>query len=146
MFFRIGTGNGQAGHYGIISGVMIEHELRKDDGILIVTPKGPLAASDFEALAGHIGPYIEANGKLQELLVNAPSFPGWENFQALVGHFKFVRNHHRKILRVAAVTDDGFLKIMPSIVSHFVNAEVRHFAYQDKAEALEWIAERKGDG
>ena len=131
---------------GIIPGVMIEHQLREDDGILIVSPEGPLAASDFETLAGHVDPYIEANGKLQGLLIHTPSFPGWENFAAMAGHFKFVRDHHHKIQRVAAVTDDGFLKVMPTIVDHFVNAEVRHFAYGDKDKALAWIAELESDG
>ena len=118
---------------------MIKYELREDDGILIVSPEGPLAAADFEALAGEVDPYIEANGKLTGLMIHTPSFPGWQDLQALTGHFKFVRDHHRKILRVAAVTDDGFLKIMPAIVDHFVNAEVRHFAFGDKDKALEWI-------
>jgi len=118
---------------------MIKHELSEEGGILVVSPEGPLAAADFEALAAEVDPYIEANGKLTGLMIHTPSFPGWQDFQAMVRHFKFVRDHHRKILRVAAVTDDGFLSIMPAIVDHFVNARVRHFAYGDKDKALEWI-------
>ena len=121
---------------------MIKSELMKDKGVLIVSPVGPLTASDFERLAGEIDPYIEENGALHGLMIHAESFPGWKDFAALVSHLKFVRDHHRKIEKVAAVTDGGFLAIMPSVVDHFVNAEVRHFAFEDKAKALEWLANR----
>jgi hypothetical protein len=48
-------------------------------------------------------------------MIYTKSFPGWENFGAFVSHIKFVGGHHRKIERIAAVTDSGFLKVMPSI-------------------------------
>jgi hypothetical protein len=35
---------------------MIQHALDQRDGILIVTPRGPLAASDFEALRAEVTP------------------------------------------------------------------------------------------
>jgi hypothetical protein len=41
------------------------------------------------------------------LLIEAPSFPGWGSFGALINHMKFVYDHHRKIDRVAAVTDNA---------------------------------------
>jgi hypothetical protein len=45
---------------------------------------------------------------------------------------------------VAAVTDRGFLSIMPQIANHFVDAEVKHFEYGDKDRALDWLSESKG--
>jgi hypothetical protein len=59
-------------------------------------------------------------------------------------HIRFVRNYHEKIERVAAVTDNGFLAILPKVADHFVAAEVRHFDYQDRDEALSWL--RTGSG
>ena len=118
---------------------MIAHELRRDTGILIVTPQGPLEKSDFEMLAREVDPYIEEKGGLRGLMIQAKSFPGWHDFAALVTHFKFVKDHHRRIARVAAVTDSGFLAILPSIAKHFVQAEVRHFDYADKEKALKWL-------
>jgi len=41
---------------------MIKSELLKDKGVLIVSPVGPLAASDFEQLAQEVDPYIEQIG------------------------------------------------------------------------------------
>jgi SpoIIAA-like len=46
------------------------------------------------------------------------------------------------IEKVATVSDSGFLRILPSVASHFVKAEVRHFDYHDKEKALEWLTSR----
>jgi hypothetical protein len=121
---------------------MIKSELLRDKGVLIVSPLGPLAASDFEVLTKEIDPYIGQNGRLHGLMIYTQLFPGWENFAALLSHFKFVRDHQSKIEKVAAVTDSGFIAIMPSAVRHFVRAELRHFDYGDKDKALEWLAGR----
>ena len=120
---------------------MISHELLRDKGILIVIPEGPLEQADFEALAREVDPYIEAQGKLNGLLISAQLFPGWKDFAALVSHLRFVKNHHQKIRKVAAVTDSGFLAIMPHIANHFVDAEVQHFEYRDKDRALDWLSD-----
>jgi len=123
---------------------MISHELLRDRGILIVKPLGPLEQADFETLAREVDPYIEAQGQLNGLLISAKLFPGWKDFAALVSHLRFVKNHHQKIRKVAAVTDSGFLSIMPQIAKHFVDAEVKHFEYRDKDRALDWLSESKG--
>ena len=119
---------------------MIKSELLNDKGILIVSPESPLDASDFKSLAGEIDPYIEQHGELRGLMIYAKAFPGWNDFSALISHFKFVKDHHRKIRKVAAVTGSSFLAIMPSVVDHFVDAQVKHFDYEDKDAALEWLA------
>jgi hypothetical protein len=89
---------------------MIRFELLRDRRILLISPDGPLEQADFERVAQEIDPFIAANGKLAGVLIQAKSFPGWENFGALVSHLKFVADHHRQIERIAAVTDSGFLK------------------------------------
>jgi len=118
---------------------MIKSELLKDKGVLIVSPVGPLAASDFEHLAQEIDPYIEQNGRLHGLMVHAKFFPGWADFAAFLSHLKFVKGHQSKIEKVAAVSDGGFLRIIPNVASHFVKAEIKHFNFDDKDKALEWL-------
>ncbi len=120
---------------------MLHYEFLQDDGILIVTPDGPLTSSDFERLAMDVDPLIEEKNKINGLMIYVESFPGWNDFAALVSHLKFVKNHHQNIGRVAAVTDSGFLSILPRVANHFVSAEVRHFDYQDKEGALNWLKE-----
>ena len=120
---------------------MLQHELRRDTGILIVTPQGPLRKKDFEILAREVDPYIEEKGKLNGLMIHAKTFPGWTDFAAIVSHLKFVTNHQQHITKVAAVTDSGLLSILPRIVNLFVRADVRHFGYGDKENALKWLSD-----
>ena len=118
---------------------MVDYELLPAEGLLIIRPTGSLEATDFQRIARTVDPYIDANGKLHGLLVEAETFPGWKDFAALVAHLKFVRDHHRKIEKIAAVSDSGFLTIAPQIASHFVQADVRHFAHSQQADALAWL-------
>jgi hypothetical protein len=118
---------------------MVEYELLRTEGFLILRPQGRLEAADFENLAQEIDPYIEANGKLNGLMIAAESFPGWTGFAALIAHFKFVRDHHRKIQKVAVVSDSSFLSVAPKIASHFVQADLRHFSQSQREEALAWL-------
>jgi hypothetical protein len=118
---------------------MVEYELLRDEGILIIRPRGSLEVSDFQRIAAEIDPYIEANGKLHGVMIDAKSFPGWKDFAALVAHLKFVRDHHRKIERIAAVSDSDFAAIAPKIANHFVQAEIAHFEHALKDEALAWL-------
>ena len=120
---------------------MIRHELLADRGILIITPEGALSEADFALLAQVVDPYIAAHGKLNGLMIEAESFPGWAEFGALVAHFRFVRDHQRHIAKVAAVTDSAFLAIVPRIAEHFVRAQVRRFALSERWRALEWLSD-----
>lgn len=123
---------------------MIHSELLRDDGILIVTPEGPLQAADFTRLAGEVDPFIEQRGELAGLMIHAHAFPGWADFAALLSHLRFVRDHHRRIARIAAVTDAGFMSIVPRVAKHFVQAEIRHFDYANRAAALAWLKGQTG--
>jgi hypothetical protein len=118
---------------------MVHYELMRDQSILIITPAGPLQKADFERVAAEVDPFIASNGNLAGLMICAKSFPGWDSFGGLVAHLKFVADHHRLIKRIAAVTDSGFLKIMPRIASHFVQAKIRHFNFDEKDRALAWL-------
>ena len=118
---------------------MIRSELRPDTGILIVTPEGPLEKADFDRLTREVDPFIESRGQLKGVMLYTPSFPGWSDFGALVAHLKFIRDHHRQVLRVAAVTESAVLSILPLVARHFVQAQVRHFDYADKDRALAWL-------
>ena len=118
---------------------MIEFELLRNAGVLIVAPKGALTAEDFRAISGTVDPYIGENGKLTGLLIESPSFPGWDSLGALIEHIRFVRDHHRKIERVAAVTDSTILTIAPKIAQHFAHPEFKVFRSGERANALAWL-------
>ncbi|MGK2908124.1 MAG: STAS/SEC14 domain-containing protein [Desulfuromonadales bacterium] len=118
---------------------MLINEVMLDEKILIITPEGALKSADFERLTEEVDPYIEAMGPLNGLMIYTESFSGWENFAALLSHMKFVKEHHHNIKKVAAVTDSGFLSILPRVANYFVQAEVKHFSYKEKNFALDWL-------
>jgi tRNA U38,U39,U40 pseudouridine synthase TruA len=118
---------------------MLNYELNRVEGILILKPIGPLESTDFEKLVQEVDPYINEKGKLNGLMIYVKSFPGWDNFAAFLSHIKFVKNHHHKVKKIAAVTDSNFLSIMPQVANHFLRAEVRHFDYDHIDAALDWL-------
>jgi len=128
-----------AGKFAMEVRAMIKHELLRERGILIIRPEGALRAEDFAALAGVVDPYIEQHGDLTGLMIEAQSFPGWEDFAALLSHLRFVRDHHRRIRRIAVVSDSTLLAVGPKIANHFVSAQLRTFEAAGRAKALAWI-------
>ena len=118
---------------------MVEAQLFREDGVAVVFPSGALAAADFEEIAALVDPFIEANGELKGLMIVADRFPGWESLGALIVHARFVRDHHKLIRRIAAVSDGATLTIMPQLARHFVKAEVRHFPFAERDAAMAWL-------
>ncbi|TWU21913.1 SpoIIAA family protein [Bythopirellula polymerisocia] len=118
---------------------MVSAELLKQDGILVIRPESPLAEDDFKSIASIVDPFIDSHGKLNGILIQAESFPGWQNFSSFVSHIKFIHEHHKKVAKIAAVSDSKFLEIAPSIASHFVKAEVKHFSAGDYDAAIDWL-------
>ena len=122
---------------------MLNYELNRAESILILKPIGPLESTDFERIVQEVDPYITEKGKLNGLMIYAKSFPGWDNFAAFLSHMKFLKNHHHKIKKIAAVTDSKFLSIMPQVANHFIQAEVKHFDFDDEETALNWLKAEK---
>ena len=118
---------------------VLNHDLRRDDDVLVIKPEGPLEAADFTVPAGHIDAYLEQQGKLRGVLIRAKSFPGWKDFGALLAHLKFVRSHHHDIEKVAVVADGAFASIMPGLANHFVHAQVQHFDFAREDAAWSWL-------
>lgn len=120
---------------------MLDIELDREAGIAILQPKGALSAEDFDAAASIIDPYLEEHGELRGLIIRTKQFPGWESFGSLVRHMKFVRNHHRRLSRVALVTDSESGRLAEKIAGHFVSAAVRHYPFSEFDSAKSWILE-----
>lgn len=118
---------------------MIEATLNRDKGILHAKPSGPLEAADFDRLAALADPYIAKKGELAGLMIEAQKFPGWKNLSGMIRHFRFVRNHHRKIRRVALVTDARIAKIAERLARHLVAAKVKRFPPGHLGEATRWL-------
>lgn len=119
---------------------MLNVRLDEPTGIVSLTPEGTLKKSDFNAAAAVIDPYIEQQGDIKGLFIETRSFPGWDSFGSMVSHFRFVKDHHRHIKRVALATDSPIGDFAEKIANHFVKAEVKTFDYDDRDQARLWLA------
>jgi hypothetical protein len=118
---------------------MLEHSLEAAQSILTLRPKTALTQADFTELARTVDPFIEAHGMLAGILIEAASFPGWDSFGALVAHLRFVRDHHRRVRKIAVVTDTVLGELAEKLASHFVSAEIKHFPAGQGEAARRWI-------
>ena len=78
------------------------------------------------------------NDLVPNLMIVADSFPYWESFTAFIAHARFIRTHHKIVKEIAVVGDSFALSSLPAIADHFVSAEVRHFAHNERDEARRW--------
>lgn len=121
---------------------MIEHSLDIAHSILYLRPTSLLEQVDFAQLAQTVDPYLEAHGDLAGLIIEAPAFPGWDSFGAVAAHFRFVRDHHTRIRKIALVTNSALGNVAEYLASHFVSAEIRHFAAGELETARQWVMNR----
>ncbi len=118
---------------------MIDYNLDTELSILHVQPKSAIEKDDFVKIAKTVDPHIEATDGLAGLIIDAPGFPGWESLGAMVNHFRFVRDHQKRIKRIGVVTDSHLGDVAEHLASHFVSAEIKHFPAGQTEAARQWI-------
>ena len=121
---------------------MLSVEIDEVNGLAILEPDGLLTKGDFESAAKVIDPYIENTDQFNGIIIHTESFPGWDSFAALASHLRFVKEHHKKISRVAISTNSVIGNFSEAVASHFVNAEIKLFSYQELEQAKDWIISR----
>jgi hypothetical protein len=121
--------------------IAISHRLIPESGVIVVEVKEALRAQDFDALAFTADAWIEAHGSLQGLVIHAREFPGWENLGSFLRHVRFVRDHHRKVKRIALAADAKLASLAPKIAEHFIQAEVKSFGYDELDTAIAWAGD-----
>ncbi len=119
---------------------MLSVKIDEINGIAILEPDGALSENDFKSAATTIDPWIEKNSRLNGLIIHVEQFPGWDSFSALSSHLKFVKEHHKKISRVAFSTDSVIGNLAETIGKHFVQAEIKAFSFKELESARAWIA------
>ena len=122
---------------------MLQVHIDKKDFIVILKPNGPLVESDFTLARDIIDPFIEDTGKLKGIIIYVKTFPGWASFSALICHLKFVNDHHKKVSKVAFVTDSMVGEFAEHIGKHFVDAKIKTFSFDDFNSAEKWIISKK---
>jgi hypothetical protein len=116
----------------------LSHRLVPESGVLVVEPVGPLRPEDFDAVSLVVDPWIESHGALHGLVVHMREFPGWESVGGFVRHVQFVREHHKRVRRVALAADSPMAQLMPKLAEHFLKAELKHFSYDQLDQAIAW--------
>jgi hypothetical protein len=125
---------------------MLSVNIDEQKGIALFEPNGPLSEGDFKAAVTVIDPWIEKNGMLTGLIIRTKSFPGWDSFGAFSSHLTFVKGHHKKIARLALVTDSVLGNVAENLASHFVNAEIKAFSFNSLDEARSWVSKKDALG
>ena len=120
---------------------MLSVTIDKVNHIAILEPDGPLSESDFRSAAEKVDSLIEESGQLKGIVIRAKSFPGWDSIAALTSHLRFIKDHHKKVSRVALVTESIAAHFAEIFATHFVLAEIKIFSYRDIEKATQWILE-----
>lgn len=118
---------------------MIEHSLDAVNSILYLRPQSALEKDDFTQLAKTVDPYIEKTGHLAGIIIEVSAFPGWDSIGAMAAHLRFVRDHHKRVRKIAVVTDSKLGSVAEHLASHFVAAQIKQFRARQTAAALQWI-------
>jgi hypothetical protein len=122
---------------------MLYVEIDEENCLAILEPTGSLTKSDFVSAAEIIAPYLQMPRSLKGIIIHVKSFPGWNSFTALCAHLEFIRDHHKKIPRVAFSTDSVAGSCAKAVSRHFVSAEVKVFSFDELKSAKEWIKDSK---
>lgn len=118
---------------------MLDSTLDAANSILYLRPKGALTKEDFAGLAKTVDPHIEKTGGLAGLILEAAKFPGWDSLGALAAHLRFVRDHHKRVKKIAIVTDSAMGGAGEKLANHFVAAEIKHFPAGQLEAAKRWV-------
>lgn len=119
---------------------MLHVELDETKGIAILKPDVALTEDDFISAAKSIDAFIEKSGKLNGLIIQVKSFPGWDSFSGLTAHFNFIKEHHKQVSSIAFVTDCPLADFAEHIANHFVSAEIKSFSFDELDNAVKWIS------
>lgn len=118
---------------------MLNYSILKPQGILVLKPDALLSKEDFNALGTAVDAYLADHSRLPGVMIHTKGFPGWEDFGGFTAHLNFVHDHHKKVERVAIVTDSQFAGIAESLGKHFTSSVIKRFLFSGEAKALEWL-------
>ena len=126
----------------------ISVRLDEQTGTVVVEAAAPLRGVDFDALAATVDPWLSTHETVAGVVFHARTVPGWENVTGLRRHLQFVREHHRRVRRVALAVDGVLPSLAPAVAGRLVAPEVRHFAYDALDDAVAWAgaADENGAG
>jgi hypothetical protein len=121
-------------------GTGLSHRLLSESGVIVAEISEPLRAQDFDALGATAQKWLETHDGLQGIVLHVRKFPGWQNTGALRRHIRFVRDHQRRIGRIAVATNSKVAEVAPRVARHVVRPDVKAFGYDELDRAIAWAA------
>lgn len=125
---------------GTPSTAKLPYRLVPESGVLVVEPDAPLRSEDFDAVAHVVDPWIESHGALHGVVVHMHDFPGWANLGGFVRHLQFVKDHRRRVQRIAVATDGVVRHLAPLAAHRFTGIAVKDFRYDELDQAIAWAS------
>lgn len=127
---------------------MISHEVRKDDGIVLVKVVGRNTTDEYHEFATDYFSDISSH-KIRSMLLDWREFQGWEGFEVPdVNFFAWIESRPL-IDRMALVFHDGVAKEASQIEEFFSYTDynqIRKFSPEQYEEALEWLKAQSQTG
>ena len=117
---------------------MIEIQTNDSSSLIEVTVTGQLRAEDFSSVAQQVDKFIEQHDKVSVLL-DLTGFHGWEDVAAARTHFRFIKDHHKRIEQIAVVASKTWQHWIAAVVGTFISAKEKCFGEHQKDEARNWL-------
>ena len=116
----------------------VEFDIERN--VAILRPEGTLTKADFEATTRIINGYIDKGIGPEAIVIVTESFPGWEDFGAMLQHFTFIKEHHNAVSKIAFVTNIAIAGLFEKVAAHFISAEIKAFPFENLIQAKQWAA------
>jgi len=117
---------------------MIEITTNDSSALIEARISGHLQADDFGEVAPQVDEFISSHEKVSVLL-DLIDFHGWENVTAARTHFKFIKDHHKRIERIAVVANKTWQHWIAAVVGTFISSKEKCFDEHQKEEARNWL-------
>ena len=117
---------------------------RHDEAILPVAFAGAWGVrpgdpeADLRAPRRRFDALIATRGQVR-LLIDASELKGWESFAAIQAHASFIKNHLRKVERLAIIVGHDWQHWLVEAARMFLHPEARSFNKSRKDEARKWV-------
>jgi hypothetical protein len=118
---------------------MLDYNISPYESMLTIRLHNSVSEADILLLSPKVDEYLEHHKRLAGVMLISKDWAGWDSFAALRATMTFLRGHHHKISRIALVTNSVLADLIPIFAGRFVNTTIRHFRYEDEANAKIWL-------
>ena len=118
---------------------MLDYELLKNEGLLLLEPQTPIQTRDFAQLCEAVNLYLHGQNRIKGLVIATDDQMGWEDFAELITHLQFNDDAHSHIDKLAFASDLDLDSHIGKVTNQIPSAEVRLFPTSSRSNALAWI-------